>query len=144
MYEAVHNEYDRADIVIMAAAVADFGVENPSPHKIKREQQPTLTLTLKKNPDILKSLGERKQHQVLVGFALETSDGLTGARAKLAAKHLDLIVLNNPLEPGAGFGSDTNRVRIVSADGNVEELPLMSKFDAALKILDRAAALRHH
>lgn len=144
MYDTVHREYDQADIVIMAAAVADFTVASPSPAKIKREQleSETFTLTLTKNPDILKSLGEKKRHQVLVGFALETGNGVANARAKLSAKNLDLIVLNNPLEEGAGFGTETNRVTILSSDGSIDELPLMSKFDVALNILNKAAALR--
>ncbi|HXG00146.1 MAG TPA: bifunctional phosphopantothenoylcysteine decarboxylase/phosphopantothenate--cysteine ligase CoaBC, partial [Bacteroidota bacterium] len=144
MYDAVHREYEQADIVIMAAAVADFTVASPSPAKIKREQLEgeAFTLTLTKNPDILKSLGEKKRHQVLVGFALETGNGVANARAKLSAKNLDLIVLNNPLEEGAGFGTDTNRVTILSSDGSIDELPLMSKFDVAMNILNKAAAIR--
>jgi len=100
-----------------------------------------MSLELTANPDILKRLGERKSRQVLVGFALETHDGVTHARAKLAAKNLNLIVLNNPLEPGAGFGSDTNSVTLLAPGGEPEALPRMSKIDVAHEILRRAAAL---
>jgi phosphopantothenoylcysteine decarboxylase/phosphopantothenate--cysteine ligase len=139
MYAAVHQEFDRADVVIMAAAVADFAVEHPASQKIKRERRgdDVMTLTLTNNPDILKSLGEKKKHHVLVGFALETENGITNAQAKLQEKNLDIIVLNNPNENGAGFNADTNRVTIISADGKTEELPLLPKFDVALRLLDR-------
>ena len=143
MYDAVHREFDQAHALIMAAAVADYTVAQPATQKIKREQQSgdTLTLTLSKNPDILRSLGERKTHQVIVGFALETDNGVANAQAKAKAKHADMIVLNNPSEEGSGFHTDTNRVTFVYPDGAIEELPLLPKFDVAMKILDRIQAL---
>lgn len=139
MNAAVHLEFETVDALIMSAAVADYAVLNPGKKKIKRENMPgdELTLTLKKNPDILKSLGEKKQNRVLVGFALETDDGIENAKEKLRRKNLDLIVLNNPNEPGAGFNSDTNVVTFLTPDGQAEDLPLMSKFDVANRILDR-------
>lgn len=145
MYDAVHREFDQAHALIMAAAVADYTVAQPATQKIKREQQvgDTLTLTLLKNPDILRSLGERKTHQIIVGFALETDNAVANAQAKARAKHADMIVLNNPSEEGAGFNSDTNRVTFVYPDGTLEELPLMPKFDVAMKILDRLRTLMH-
>ena len=137
---AVQEEFDATDAVIMSAAVADFAVANPSPEKIKREKNADdVTLTLKKNPDILKSLGEKKKHQLLVGFALETNDGIQNAQNKLKQKHLDAIVLNNPNEEGAGFDVDTNIVSILTPDGKIEKLPQMSKFDVANEILNRVA-----
>jgi phosphopantothenoylcysteine decarboxylase/phosphopantothenate--cysteine ligase len=100
-----------------------------------------MTLEMEKNPDILRGAGERKGRQVLVGFALETSNGLQNARQKLAAKHLDAVVLNDPTEEGAGFGTDTNVVTILMADGRVDRLPQMSKLAVAEEILNRVAPL---
>lgn len=138
MHETVNKEFPATDVVIMAAAVADYAPSNPSVQKIKREAQATdtMTLSLKKNPDILKSLGEQKTRQILVGFALETNNGVENARKKLAAKHLDAIVLNNLYDEGAGFGTDTNVVTVITKDGASEKLPKLSKFDAANRILD--------
>jgi phosphopantothenoylcysteine decarboxylase/phosphopantothenate--cysteine ligase len=143
MKSAVQTEFGKADLVIMAAAVSDFSPASPSGRKIKREEQPEdlLTLSLKRNPDILKGLGEQKTRQVLVGFALETADGVPNARKKLAAKHLDAIVLNNPEVEGAGFGSDTNIVTVVTPDGKIDPLPRMSKFDVANAVLNRVVPL---
>jgi phosphopantothenoylcysteine decarboxylase/phosphopantothenate--cysteine ligase len=139
MRQAVEQEFANADAVIMSAAVGDFSATRPSVQKIKREEQhqELMTIEVKKNPDILKSLGERKSRQVLVGFALETQNDIENARRKLTSKHLDLIVVNNPLREGAGFGTDTNIVTVITADGGIEELPRMSKFDVANEILDR-------
>lgn len=143
MFDAVQQQYAHVDAVVMAAAVADYTAVNPASHKIKREQHASdeLALTLKKNPDILKSLGEKKSHQVLVGFALETNDGIANAQDKLRRKNLDFIVLNNPNDEGAGFNVDTNIVTIISRDGTAKELPRMSKFDVAQVLLDKVVAL---
>jgi phosphopantothenoylcysteine decarboxylase/phosphopantothenate--cysteine ligase len=143
MLDAVDRAFDDVDAVVMAAAVADYTVANPAKEKIKREKQTgdEMSLTLKKNPDILKSLGEKKTNQVLVGFALETSDGVANAQDKLRRKNLDLIVLNNPIEEGAAFNSDTNIVTIISRNGTINELPRMSKFGVANQILDVLAML---
>ena len=143
MHDAMLKEFPSADVVIMAAAVADFAPTDTATEKIKRELQQgdTFTLQLKKNPDILRALGEQKSHQILVGFALETSNGTANAQNKLRDKHLDMIVLNNPLEEGAGLGADTNVVTMFMADGAAEQLPRMSKFDVANKILDRVVGL---
>jgi phosphopantothenoylcysteine decarboxylase/phosphopantothenate--cysteine ligase len=138
MKDAVEKEFASADMVVMAAAVADYGPDNASQQKIKRENQPSesLVLHLTKNPDILKGLGEKKTRQVLVGFALETENGVANARDKLHRKHLDAIVLNDPGEEGAGFGSDTNIVTVITADGTLQKLPRLTKFDVANKILN--------
>lgn len=139
MDAAVHKEFENTDVVIMSAAVADYSVVDPATEKLKREKQSdeVMTLTLKKSPDILKSLGEKKKHQILIGFALETNDGIANAQEKLRRKNLDVIVLNNPKEEGAGFNTETNVVSIITPDGKVERLPLMSKFDVANRILNR-------
>lgn len=147
MFDVVHREFADVDAVVMAAAVADYAPVNPASEKIKRERHADeFFIALKKNPDILKSLGERKQRQVLVGFALETNDGIANALDKLRRKNLDLIVLNNPNDEGAGFNTDTNLVTILTRDGASEQLPLLSKFDVANRILGEVTKLfeRYH
>jgi phosphopantothenoylcysteine decarboxylase/phosphopantothenate--cysteine ligase len=143
MQKAVEAAFPSVDAVIMAAAVADYAPEQVAQQKIKREGQDDemLTLRLRKNPDILKGLAQRKKNQVLVGFALETENGAENARKKLQAKCLDLIVLNNPTEEGSGFGSDSNVVTIISAKGESRRLPKLSKFDVANEILNYVAPL---
>jgi len=133
-----------ADIVIMAAAVADYRPANPASHKLKRGQLGTrIELALVANPDLLGGLGERRGDRpapLLVGFAAETQHVLDNARAKLAAKRCDLVVANDVTEPGSGFAVDTNRVTVVDA-GGVIEIPAGSKAEVAHRILDRVAAL---
>jgi phosphopantothenoylcysteine decarboxylase/phosphopantothenate--cysteine ligase len=143
MARAVEEEFPSSDALIMTAAVADFSPVHPAEDKIKREavSGDRMTLEMEKNPDILRGAGEQKGRQVLVGFALETSNGLQNARQKLAAKHLDAVVLNDPTEEGAGFGTDTNVVTILMADGRVDRLPQMSKLAVAEEILNRVAPL---
>ena len=140
MNDAVQSRRDTADFVFMAAAVADYTPAETSPTKRKKDEH-DLVLHLRRTPDILKTLGESKRpEQVLVGFALETNDGLQNARRKLEDKNLDWIVLNNPTEEGAGFGPSTNRVTLLSRTGDTEDLPLMSKSDVADALLDRVLA----
>jgi phosphopantothenoylcysteine decarboxylase / phosphopantothenate---cysteine ligase len=143
MHDAVLKEFDGSDVLIMAAAVADFTPATVAPTKIKREQiaGDGWNIACVKNPDILRAASERKKHQMLIGFALETNDELAHARRKLADKHLDLVVMNNPNVDGAAFGSETNVVTLVAADGTIEELPRRSKADVANDILDRVARL---
>lgn len=143
MHEAVEKEFPHADVVIMSAAVADFAPASIASRKIKREEQAGegLAIKMKKNPDIIRALGEQKTHQVLVGFALETDNDIENAQQKLREKHLDAIVLNNPLVEGAGFGADTNVVTVITTDGRIERLPKMSKFDVANEILSRVVPL---
>jgi phosphopantothenoylcysteine decarboxylase/phosphopantothenate--cysteine ligase len=137
MHEAVQARRDDADYVFGAAAVADYTPADPSPSKRKKTDE-ELVLHLRRTPDILKTVGRhRRPDQVLVGFALETDDGLENARRKLAEKNLDWIVLNNPTEAGAGFGPSTNRVTLLSRDGTTEALPLLPKSDVAEALLDR-------
>jgi phosphopantothenoylcysteine decarboxylase/phosphopantothenate--cysteine ligase len=141
MQKAMDKEFQTADCVLMAAAVGDYAAETPSQHKLKREGKEQLSLQLKTNPDILKNLGGRKKKQVMVGFALETENEVAHARKKLAAKNLDLIILNNPNVEGAGFDADTNVVTLISSDGMQERLPKNSKFNIAHQILDRVVPL---
>lgn len=136
MYNAVINEYDHSDIVIKSAAVADFTPKDKSEHKIKKSDSMSLELT--KNPDILMNLGEKKAHQVLVGFCMETKELMENARNKLAKKNLDFIVANNLNTKGAGFGTDTNVVTIIDKLGNEQSLGIMSKGDVADIVLDKA------
>ena len=127
-----------ADVIVMAAAVSDYRPAKPSAQKLKRDGQP-LTITLEANPDILAGLGmARRKGQTLVGFALESEDGVANARKKLAAKSVDLIVLNTPAD---GIGGETNVVTLVEARSAVE-LPEASKRDVAERILDRVLELR--
>lgn len=141
MGRAVAEALSTADVLIMAAAPADFRPAAPSTSKIKKASAPA-SLVLAPTQDILSStVAQRRPGTVVVGFALETHDALTGGRAKLAAKALDLVVVNDATERGAGFGVDTNRVTLLAKDGPEEVLPLMSKRDVADVILDRVGAL---
>ena len=141
MREAVLAEYPSVDIVIKAAAVADYRVKNVSDHKIKKKDE-ELVLHLEKNPDILKELGELKQKQTLVGFAAETQKLIDYAKEKIQKKNLDMIIANDVSKPGAGFNTDTNIIKIITRDGNIEELPMASKDSLAGEILDRVMKLR--
>ncbi|MFC0519330.1 bifunctional phosphopantothenoylcysteine decarboxylase/phosphopantothenate--cysteine ligase CoaBC [Mesonia maritima] len=133
MFNKVHEFYAETDIVIAAAAVSDYKAKKIADQKIKKAEE-NLTIELEKNPDILKSLGEQKTHQFLVGFALETENELIYAREKLEKKNLDFIVLNSLNDKGAGFKKDTNKVKIVS-ENEVKNLPLKSKQEVAVDII---------
>ena len=139
MRDAVMKHASASDVVIMAAAVADYAPQSSAKTKIKKDvgTKPTL-LQLVETPDILASLGQKKNKgTVLVGFALETDNELRNAQEKLKKKKLDLIVLNSLRDKGAGFGVDTNVVTILDNKGKTAKLPLMSKFDVANEILNR-------
>ncbi len=140
MREAVLNEFDSVDAVIMSAAVADYRVKNVSAQKIKKSDE-NLTLELVKNPDILKELGSIKKNQVLIGFAAETQNILDYANKKLVEKNLDFIVANDVTAEGAGFGVPTNIATIIWRGGDVETFDKMSKADLAGKIIERVADL---
>jgi phosphopantothenoylcysteine decarboxylase/phosphopantothenate--cysteine ligase len=146
MRDAVLREFRDTDLLLMAAAVADFAAPSPSNQKIKREQLQgdRLILELKRNPDILKELGEKKTRQIVVGFALETEDGVANARKKLVAKKCDAIVLNSAMDEGAGIGANTNIVTIIHPGGKAERLPKLPKIDVAHEILTRIAPLLSH
>ncbi|MCL2678226.1 MAG: bifunctional phosphopantothenoylcysteine decarboxylase/phosphopantothenate--cysteine ligase CoaBC, partial [Clostridiales bacterium] len=134
MYQAVWQAYGQSDVVIAAAAVADFRPETPSASKIKKNAAPQ-RIKLAVNPDILASLGREKGGRILAGFAAETENLLQSAQSKLAEKNLDLIMANDVSAPGAGFDCDTNIVTLVEASA-VKEFPKMSKQELAGKILD--------
>lgn len=138
MYRASMDVHEECDLAIFCAAVADYRVADPKDYKIKREETGPMSIDLVPNPDIAASLGEHKREdQVHVGFALETSVSRVGVRDKIERKNLDLIVVNSLQDEGAGFGTDTNKVTIIDADGIIEEeLPLLSKVETARKILD--------
>lgn len=138
MYEAVTREWDNADIVVKAAAVADYRPKEVYTEKIKKKGD-TLSLELVKNIDILETLGKQKTHQFLIGFAAETQSVEMYAREKLERKNCDLIVANDVTRTGAGFGTDTNAVHIYDREGLVEELQVMAKDDVAHRLLRIAA-----
>jgi phosphopantothenoylcysteine decarboxylase / phosphopantothenate---cysteine ligase len=137
MAEAVAEALPAADVLFMAAAPADFRPSSPEPTKVKKGGA-TKSLALESAQDILKTtISRRKSGSIIVGFALETDNGEANARAKLGEKQLDLIVLNDATEAGAGFGVDTNRVTLLDRAGGEESLPLMSKVALADVLLDR-------
>jgi phosphopantothenoylcysteine decarboxylase/phosphopantothenate--cysteine ligase len=138
MLKAVLDATKKADALIMAAAVADFRPARASGSKIKRQELGDLTLKLEKTPDILE---QARGNFIRVGFAAESDNVIANAVDKVKRKGLDLIVANNITEKGSGFGTDTNRVAIIDSKGKVEELPLMSKYEVADKLLDRIAGL---
>lgn len=138
MRKAVLAAFPDTDIVIKAAAVADYRPEAVADQKIKKSSD-LLTLTLTKNPDILAELGKLKTTQFLVGFAAETQELDAHATQKLRKKNLDMLVANDVTKAGAGFDSDTNIVKLFSSDGTVEELSKMSKTELGRVILDRIA-----
>jgi phosphopantothenoylcysteine decarboxylase / phosphopantothenate---cysteine ligase len=137
MLAACEDVFDECDVVVATAAVSDFRPAVAAPEKVKKEQA-ELVLELVRNPDILATLGERKAGRLLVGFAAETTNVHEAARHKLGAKHLDLVVANDVSAAGLGFGSDRNRVWLVSAEG-IEEAPELSKRAIARLLWDRAA-----
>jgi phosphopantothenoylcysteine decarboxylase/phosphopantothenate--cysteine ligase len=136
MLDAVLKYFDTVDVVIKAAAVADFKPQQKAAQKIKKTGDDTLNIVLDKNPDILKLLGQRKNNQVLVGFAAETEHLMENAGAKVKSKNLDMIVANDVSQAGAGFNTDTNIVKFLFPDGKVENLEMMSKEAVGQRILD--------
>jgi phosphopantothenoylcysteine decarboxylase/phosphopantothenate--cysteine ligase len=131
-----------ADVVVMAAAVADFRPKAPAEGKLKKDAGPP-EIVLEPTTDILAALGAAKRPgQTLVGFAAETDDLEANAVAKLRRKHLDLIVANDVSAPGAGFEHDTNEVAILSASGAVEGVPLADKRTVARAVVDAVVAAR--
>ena len=139
MKEAIDSHYDSADAVIMAAAVADYRVAEVADNKIKKQE--TMTLELEKNPDILASLGDRKTHQKLIGFAAETQDIITYGKEKVRKKNLDMLVANDVSKSNAGFDVDTNEVTFIYPGDQIVNLPNMSKLDVAERIIQALADL---
>jgi phosphopantothenoylcysteine decarboxylase / phosphopantothenate---cysteine ligase len=137
MSRSVADILPTADVLIMAAAPADFRPAKAVSEKIKKGRGAP-KIELEETEDILKStISKRKKKSLVIGFALETTDGIANAREKLRSKDLDLVVLNNAKESGAGFGVDTNRVTVIGRNGKEEALDLMSKTDLAEVLLDR-------
>lgn len=139
MYQACEENFDVQNIVVMAAAVADYTPANPASQKIKKSTD-NINLSMSKTIDIAQTLGAKKKGQFLVGFALETENELKNAQAKLQKKNLDIIVLNSLSEEGAGFKYDTNKITIISSDNNVKEYELKSKTEVAKDIINEIAA----
>ena len=136
MFEAVESHFDETDILIMAAAVADYRPKEFVDHKIKKKEGDN-SLELARTTDILGTLGDRKRtDQFLCGFSMETEDLLENSMQKLQKKNLDMIAANNLRTQGAGFGTETNVVTLIRLD-EVIELPIMSKTDVAHRILDQ-------
>lgn len=133
MYEAAHKYFPKIDVAIAAAAVSDYKPITVASQKIKKSDD-RLTLQLEKTRDILLSLGEHKQAQLLVGFALETENELENAKKKLVKKNLDFIVLNSLNDKGAGFKKDTNKIKIISKEA-VKDFALKSKAEVARDII---------
>jgi phosphopantothenoylcysteine decarboxylase/phosphopantothenate--cysteine ligase len=134
MYKAVHAEYNDCDVAILSAAVADYKPKIAASEKIKNKGD-TLELSLEKTKDILASLGEVKEKQFLVGFALETENESENAKTKLKKKNLDLIVLNSLKDKGAGFKFDTHKVTFITKNNKVIPFPVKSKKEVAIDIL---------
>lgn len=143
MYETCMSNFPKCDIAIMAAAVADYRPATRCEQKMKKSDK-SFSLELEATPDIAKSLGEiKKAEQMLVGFALETDNGLVNAKEKLHKKNLDFIVLNNANEKGAGFNSDTNRIVIIRNGGETIEYQTKDKLSVAGDIIDQIVFLQN-
>lgn len=141
MRNAVVENMPDSSIIIKAAAVADYRPAQASASKIKKKKGP-LSMELERNPDIIEEVGRSKGDRILVGFAMETDNLIENARGKLAAKNMDMIVANDLSRPDAGFQADTNLVKIIDAEGSIDELPLMDKTEVANRILDKVVDLK--
>lgn len=139
MYEAVIGRMERMDLIVKAAAVADYRPAVQEKQKIKKRDE-TLTLRLEKTKDILAEIGRRKTHQFVIGFAAETDHIAEYAMKKVRDKNCDLVAANDVSKKGAGFGSDENELLLFDAGGLAETIPLMSKLEAARRLLRFAAA----
>lgn len=140
MYNAVMNQIENCDILVKAAAVADYTVENVSDEKIKKSSA-GLSLELSGTEDILKSAGKcKKENQVICGFSMETGNLIENSKKKLVAKNCDMIVANNLKDAGAGFGVDTNKISIITNSG-IKNFDVLSKKEAALEVLNQAVEI---
>lgn len=139
MHDEVHKYFDEAHVVIAAAAVADYRPKIVAAQKMKK-QVSSLQIELEPTIDILASLGEKKKHQKLIGFALETNDEVENAKSKLKRKNLDFIVLNSLNDPGAGFKKETNKVSFINNSG-IKEFELKPKSEVAQDILNEVISL---
>lgn len=136
LYNAIIREYDSCDVVIQSAAVADYRPKNYSDKKIKKSDG-DMVIELSRNKDVAKELGKIKGNKVLIGFAAETNDLIENAEKKIKKKNLDFIVANDLTKEGAGFKSDTNIVKIIDSNGNINEYPKLLKTEVADVILDK-------
>lgn len=134
MLEAVRDNFENQDIIIKAAAVADYRPKEVFDGKLKKKDE-NLSLELERTDDILKYVGEHKKNQFICGFSMETDNMIENSKEKLIRKNLDMIVANNLRQKGAGFAGDTNIVTIITRD-NIQELELLSKEEVANKIID--------
>ncbi|MBL8016120.1 MAG: bifunctional phosphopantothenoylcysteine decarboxylase/phosphopantothenate--cysteine ligase CoaBC, partial [Ignavibacteria bacterium] len=137
MFEALKTNAAGQDYIIMSAAVADYRPKSVYDGKIKKSSSDDLTIETERTTDILEYLGKNKKGYKLVGFALESANEIEYAKDKLQRKNLDLIVVNNPRTEGAGFGTDTNVIKIIDSSMNISSYEKMSKFDAANVIIDK-------
>lgn len=138
MYNAVMAFFHKTDIAILSAAVADFRPETVAEQKIKKNpEEESLTLKLVKTKDILKAIGEsKKEEQIVVGFALETENGIANAKKKLHTKNIDMIVLNQMSEEGVGFKTKTNKISIITKDDEVTDFELKPKNEVAIDVMN--------
>ena len=139
MYEQCFEWYDKMDVVIAAAAVADYRPKEVANQKIKKAAE-NFVIELEKTQDILAALGAEKKHQFLIGFALETENEIENAKSKIQKKNLDLIVLNSLQDEGAGFGKSTNKITFIDKNFTVEPMELKSKTAVAVDIMDKVCA----
>jgi phosphopantothenoylcysteine decarboxylase / phosphopantothenate---cysteine ligase len=143
MFDAVMKELPTATVFVGAAAVADYAPANAADAKIKKDGRDSLTLELKKTPDILSEVSKRRRNgQLVVGFAAETNDVVTYAKIKMGKKGLDIVVANDITKEGAGFDTDTNIATIITKSGSEIDLPKMAKRELADRLLDEIVALR--
>ncbi|MEW9077700.1 bifunctional phosphopantothenoylcysteine decarboxylase/phosphopantothenate--cysteine ligase CoaBC [Terrisporobacter glycolicus] len=140
MYNAIIDNFDESEVIIKSAAVADYKPKTYSDKKIKKSND-DLVIELDRNKDIAYELGRIKKDKILVGFAAETNDLIENAKGKVNKKNLDFIVANDLTEEGAGFGSDTNIVKIIDREGNINKYPQMKKDEVANVILDKVKSL---
>lgn len=136
MFDACNQVFDSVDVLIGAAAVADYRPKHVADEKIKKDSD-SFVIELEKNPDILATLGNKKKEQFIIGFALETTNEIEHAKQKIVKKNLDLIVLNSLKDEGAGFGKPTNKVTFITKNFDIESMPLKSKEAVALDIVNK-------
>ncbi len=141
MHRAVASEFERATMLVMTAAVADYRPAQPAPQKVKKGPA-ALTLTLTRTTDVLAAIAPTKGERLVIGFAAETQDVIANAARKLQEKGLDLIVANDVADAQSGFAVDTNAVTIIDAAGHQESVPIMTKLEVADRVLDRALGCR--
>ena len=141
MYEAVLSEFDDADYVFKAAAVSDYTPAQTYDEKVKKKDG-DMSIPLKRTPDILMELGQRKKEgQFLCGFSMETQDLIKNSSVKLKKKNADMIIANNLKDEGSGFRTDTNMITLITEEGT-RQLPLMSKFEVACAIIDEVLEMQ--